>query len=242
MDSIWGQLVSLGSDTWSAAGRSLWFAATSCAISILICFPLGSLIHFNNFRGKGLLVSVLQSLYCMPTVLIGLIVFSLLSRAGPLGELGWLFSPKAIIFGQALLISPIMMGLVISAYSGVDNSITETAVSLGASRLQMVLVAAREAKYAMLTLVIIGFSRAISELGISMMVGGNINFYTRTLATSIQLETQQGNLEKAWAMGILLLLIALVINIAIYSLQKSARLRKRRLLRRIPAIPQSRSG
>ena len=242
MDSIWGQLVSLGSDTWSAAGRSLWFAATSCAISILICFPLGSLIHFNNFRGKGLLVSVLQSLYCMPTVLIGLIVFSLLSRAGPLGELGWLFSPKAIIFGQALLISPIMMGLVISAYSGVDKSITETAVSLGASRLQMVLVAAREAKYAMLTLVIIGFSRAISELGISMMVGGNINFYTRTLATSIQLETQQGNLEKAWAMGILLLLIALVINIAIYSLQKSARLRKRRLLRRIPAIPQSRSG
>ncbi len=242
MDSIWNQLVSLDSDTWSAAGRSLWFAATSCAISIIICFPLGSLIHFRQFRGKGLLVSVLQSLYCMPTVLVGLLVFSMLSRAGPMGELGWLFSPNAIIFGQAVLISPIMMGLVISAYSGVDKSITETAVSLGASKLQMVIVAVREAKYAMLTLVIIGFSRAISELGISMMVGGNINFYTRTLTTAISLETQKGNIEKAWAMGILLLLIALVINITIYSLQKSGRLKRLNLFRRILPVTQSRSG
>jgi len=239
LDSIWNQLVSLGSETWSAAGRSLWFAATSCVISVLICFPLGSLIHFRTFRGKGLLVSVLQSLYCMPTVLVGLIIFSLLSRAGPLGDLGWLFSPKAIIFGQALLISPIMMGLVISAYSGVDKSVTETATSLGASSIQMVIVAVREAKYAMLTMVIIGFSRAISELGISMMVGGNINFYTRTLTTAISLETQKGEIEKAWAMGILLLLIALVINITIYSLQKSGRLKRwgvfRLLLDRIRA-------
>ncbi|MFA5367348.1 MAG: ABC transporter permease [Dehalococcoidia bacterium] len=242
MDSVWTQLVSLDSETWSAAGRSLWFAATSCVISVLICFPLGSLIHFRQFRGKGLLVSVLQSLYCMPTVLVGLLVFSLLSRAGPMGDLGWLFSPKAIIFGQVVLISPIMMGLVISAYSGVDRSVTETAISLGASRIQMIIVAVREAKYAMITLVIIGFSRAISELGISMMVGGNINFYTRTLTTATSLATQKGEIEKAWAMGILLLLIALIINIAIYSLQKSGRLRKLNLFKRILAGHQPRSG
>jgi tungstate transport system permease protein len=224
LGEVWSYLVSFDPEVWNAAGRSLWFAATSCAIATLICLPLGSLIHFRSFPGKGFLVSVVQSLYCLPTVLVGLIVFSLLSRAGPLGELGWLFSPAAIIFGQAILITPVILGLVISALSGVDKAVTETATSLGASGLQAGIVAIREAKYAIMTAVVMGFSRAVSEVGVSMMVGGNINLYTRNLTTSISLATQKGELEKAWAMGIILLCLALVVNISLYWLQRRGKI------------------
>ena len=220
MGEVWNYLISPDAEVWDAVGRSLWFAATSCSIAALICLPLGSLIHFSNFRGKGFVVSVVQSLYCLPTVLVGLIVFSLLSRAGPLGELGWLFSPAAIIFGQVILISPVMLGLVISALSGVDKAVIETATSLGANKMQTIFVAIREARYAVSTAVIMGFSRAVSEVGVSIMVGGNIRFYTRSLTPAISLATQKGETEKAWAMGIMLLLIALAINIALYWLQR----------------------
>jgi tungstate transport system permease protein len=231
LGEVWSYIVSFDPEVWDAAGRSLWFAAASCAIATLICLPVGSLIHFSRFRGKGFVVAVVQSLYCLPTVLVGLIVFSFLSRAGPLGEWGWLFSPAAIICGQVILISPIMLGLVISALSGVDRAVTETATSLGANRFQMGIVAVREAKFAMITSVVMGFSRAISEVGVSLMVGGNILFYTRNLTTSISLATQKGELEKAWAMGILLLLIALVINIALFWLQRRGKLTQWRVTR-----------
>lgn len=231
MGEVWSYLASFDPEVWDAAGRSLWFAAASCAIATLICLPVGSLIHFSRFRGKGFVVAVVQSLYCLPTVLVGLIVFSFLSRAGPLGELGWLFSPAAIICGQVILISPIMLGLVISALSGVDTAVTETATSLGANRVQAGIVAVREAKFAIITAVVMGFSRAISEVGVSLMVGGNILLYTRNLTTSISLATQKGELEKAWAMGILLLLIALVINIALFWLQRRGKLMQWRVTR-----------
>lgn len=224
MGEVWSYLVSFDPEVWSAAGRSLWFAVTSCAVAALICLPLGSLIHFRSFPGKGFLISLVQSLYCLPTVLVGLIVFSFLSRAGPLGGLGWLFSPAAIICGQVILIIPVILGLVISALSGVDRAVMETATSLGASGWQAGIVAIREAKYAIVTAVVMGFSRAVSEVGISMMVGGNIYLYTRTLTTSISLATQKGELEKAWAMGIILLLLALVINISLYWLQRRGKI------------------
>ena len=231
MGEVWSYLVSFDPEVWDAAGRSLWFAATSCAIATVICLPVGSLIHFSRFRGKGFVVSVVQSLYCLPTVLVGLIVFSLLSRAGPLGDLGWLFSPAAIIFGQAILISPVVLGLVISALSGVDKAVTETATSLGASGIQSAIVAIKEVKYGIVTAVVMGFSRAVSEVGVSIMVGGNINLYTRNLTTSISLATQKGELEKAWAMGIILLVIALVINIALYWLQRKGKIMEWKVMR-----------
>jgi tungstate transport system permease protein len=213
-------IISFDPDVMEAAGRSLWISATSCAISMLICLPLGSLIHFRNFPGKRLLVSVIQTLFSLPTVAVGLLVFVFISRAGPLGELGLLFTPAAIVVGQVILISPIMLGLIISALSGVDRAVTETATSLGATRVQAAIVNIREAKYAIVTALIMGFGRAISEVGLSLMVGGNIKGYTRTITTAISLETSKGELELAIALGMILIFIALVINIALHRLQR----------------------
>ena len=202
------------------AGKSLVFAATSCSIATLICLPLGSIIHFNSFRSKRLIINITQTLYSVPTVAIGLFVFVLLSRAGPLGSLGFMFSPTAIVFGQVLLVSPIITGLTISALSGVDRITTETAISLGANRLQATVLVIREAQFAILAALIMGFGRAISEVGLSLMVGGNIVGYTRTLTTAISLETSKGELELSIALGIILIAIALVVNIILNRLQQ----------------------
>ncbi len=227
MSAIWDGLVqafrliiSFDAEVMSIAGRSLWISAASCLIATIICVPLGSLIHFNNFKGKSLLVSTIQTLWSMPTVAVGLLVFLFISRKGPLGILSLLFSPTAIIIGQVILISPLILGMVISALKSVDKLVPETAVSLGASRIQKAVLVIREARYAIMAALIMGFGRAISEVGLSLMVGGNIAGYTRTIPTTISLETQKGNIELSIALGIILILIALIINIALHWLQR----------------------
>jgi len=199
--------------------RSLAISSTSCSLTTAFAIPLGSFIHFTRFRGKRGLVSVIQTLYSLPTVVVGLFVFVLFSRAGPLGDFGLMFTPTVMVIGQVFLITPLMLGLVISALSGVDKAVSETAISLGASRLQMGLITLREAKYAVLTAVIMGFGRALSEVGLAMMAGGNIRGFTRTLTTAISLETSKGDIELSLALGIILLLIALAVNIALNRLQ-----------------------
>ncbi len=213
-------IVSLDPEVMQIAGRSLAFAATSCAIATLIAIPLGSAIHFNNFFGKRLLINVIQTLYSVPTVAVGLFVYVFVSRAGPLGGLGIVFTPAAIVIGQVLLVLPIMMGLTISALRGVDVTLTDTAVSLGANRFQTASLVIKEARFAMLGAVIMGFGRAISEVGLSLMVGGNITNFTRTLTTAISLETSKGELELALALGIILIVIALIVNITLNRLQQ----------------------
>ena len=212
-------IVSLDPEVMQVAGRSLWIAATSCTLATLICLPLGSAIHFNQFRGKRFIISVLQTLYSLPTVAVGLFVYVFISNAGLLGGLDLMFSPGAIIIGQVILIMPIIAGLTISALRGVDNGVAETAVSLGANGLQKAMLVLREARYAILSAVIMGFGRAISEVGLSMMVGGNIRGFTRTITTAISLETSKGNLELALALGMILLFVALLINIIFNQLQ-----------------------
>jgi len=213
-------IVSLDPEVMQITGRSLAIAATSCSLATLICLPLGSLIQFNRFTGKRLLINVVQTLYSVPTVAIGLFVFVFLSRAGPLGELGIMFTPMAIVIGQVLLVTPIILGLTISALSGVDKAVSETAVSLGANRFQAMTLTIREARYAILTALIMGFGRAISEVGLSLMVGGNIKGFTRTITTAISLETSKGDLELAIALGLILVFLALVINLALNRLQQ----------------------
>lgn len=226
MPSIWEAfkeaihlIVSLDADVIDIAWRSLRIALTSCAISALICLPLGALIHFKKFRGKRLLTTMIQTMFSLPTVAIGLIVWLTFSNSGPLGSLQIFLTPAAIVVGQVILISPIMLGLIISALSGVDKSVSETAISLGANTYQMVFATVREARFAIIAAIIMGFGRAITEVGISQMVGGNINGYTRVLSTAMMLESQQGNKEMALALGIILIAIALIINIALYKLQ-----------------------
>ena len=213
-------IVSLDPEVMQIAGRSLTFAATSCIIATLIAIPLGSVIHFNNFFGKRLLINVIQTLYSVPTVALGLFLYVLVSCAGPLGSLGLVFTPAAIVIGQVLLVLPIMMGLTISALRGVDVTLTDTAISLGANRFQTASLVIREARFAMLGAVIMGFGRAISEVGLSLIVGGNISGVTRTLTTAISLETSQGGIELALALGIILISIALIVNITLNRLQQ----------------------
>lgn len=227
MDELWQGLVkaaqlivSFDPEVVEITRRSLAISATSCSIVTLISIPLGSLIHFSRFPGKRGLVSVIQTLFSLPTVVVGLLVFVLFSRAGPLGELDIIFTPAVMVIGQVILIMPLILGLIISTLRGVDKAISETAISLGASRLQAAVITLKEARYAVMTAVIMGFGRALSEVGLALMVGGNIKGFTRTLTTAISLETSKGDIELALALGIILLLIALVINITLNRLQQ----------------------
>ena len=213
-------IISFDPEVMEIAARTLGIAGTSCLLASLISLPLASLIHFRQFRGKRALVNIIQTLFSVPTVIVGLFVFVLLSRAGPLGELGILFTPAAMVIGQMILITPILLGLTISALSGVSKEVVETATSLGASGSQLVLLVLREARYAVLAALILGFGRAISELGVAMMVGGNIRGFTRVMTTAISLATTRGELETALALGIILLFLALVINIVLNRLQQ----------------------
>lgn len=213
-------IVSLDSEVLGIAGRSLMISVTATVLASLICTPLASLIHFHHFPGKRLLINIIQTLFSLPTVVVGLFVFVLFSRAGPIGGLNIMFTPTLMIIGQAILITPILLGLIISALSGVDKAMVDTAISLGASSSQVALTVIKEARYAVTAAVIIGFGRAISEVGLAIMVGGNIKGFTRVLTTAISLETSKGELELSIALGIILLSIALIVNLALSRIQQ----------------------
>ncbi len=213
-------IASFDAEVVEISARSLIISVTSCGIACAICFPLGGLMHFSTFPGKRLFMSLVQTLYSLPTVLVGLFIFVLLSRSGPLGNLGLLFTPAAMVIGQVIFVSPIVFGLGVSALKGVDTAVYEAAVGLGASRLQAALQVMKEARYALITAAVMGFGRAISEVGLSLMVGGNIKGFTRTLTTAISVETSRGNLELAIALGIILLTLALLVNLLISWLQR----------------------
>jgi len=213
-------IISFDPEVMEIAGRSLRISVTSTILASLICIPLGNLIYFHQFLGRRFLISLIQTFYSIPTVVIGLFGLVFLSRAGPLGGLGLLFTPTAIIIAQIILITPILLGLTISALSGVDKAILDTARSLGASGFQTALLVLQEARFAVMAAIIMGFGRVISEVGISLMVGMNIRGFTRTITTAISLESSKGELELAIALGIILLFIALIINIIMNRIQQ----------------------
>ncbi|HSD57600.1 MAG TPA: ABC transporter permease [Methanotrichaceae archaeon] len=193
--------------------RSLSISLSSILLASLYCIPLAGLIEFRSFWGKRSLINIIQTLYSLPTVTVGLLVFLLLSRSGPLGSLDLLFTPAGMVIGQTILITPIMIGLTIAALGGVGSQIRDTARSLGATEFQIIITVIKEAKPAVLAAVLLGFGRALSEVGVAMMIGGNIRGYTRVLTTSIALETSMGNIEFSIALGIILLSISLIINL-----------------------------
>ena len=228
MDEIWQGLVkaveliiSLDPEVIEITGRSLVISVTACLLASVICLPLGSFIHFYRFWGKRTLINLIQTFYSIPTVAVGLFVFILFSRAGPLGGLNLLFTPTIMVIGQMILISPLLMGLTIAALSGVDRSIPDTARSLGASELQTSVVVLKEARFAVMAAITLAFGRAISEVGLALMVGGNILGFTRVLTTAISLETSKGDFALSIALGLILIFMALVINIALNRLQQS---------------------
>jgi tungstate transport system permease protein len=215
-----GLIVSLDPEVMEIAGRSLVISLSATVLASLICLPLASFIHFHRFPGKRIVINIIQTLFSMPTVVVGLFVFVLFSRAGLLGGTNLLFTPTVMVIGQMVLITPILLGLILSALRGTDKAIVDTAVSLGASGSQVALTVIREARYAVVGAVIMGFGRAISEVGLAIMVGGNIKGFTRVLTTAISLESAKGELELSIALGIILISIALIVNVALNRVQQ----------------------
>ena len=199
-------------EVFSIAYASLRFSLLSTMVSAGLGVPLGYLIGLKSFRGRRIVTAVLNSLMAVPTVVIGLVVYSLISRAGPLGRWGLLFTPGAIVLGQAVLALPIVTSLVAGGLRGTDQRLPETLQTLGAGRFRILVTILTETKSAVLAAVIAGFGRVIGEVGVSMMLGGNIRWYTRTLTTAIALETSKGQFELGLALGMILLVAALAIN------------------------------
>jgi tungstate transport system permease protein len=205
-------IVSLDPEVIDITFRSLYISLVSAAIASLVGIPLGGFIHFREFGGKRGLILVIQTLYSLPTVIAGLFIYLLISRSGPLGFLGLLYSPAAMIIGQTILVLPIMIGMTLIALSGVKQNLQDTVISLGADQFQTISTIIKEARFAILGGVILGFGRAISEVGAAMMLGGNIAGYTRVLTTAIALNTSQGDIALSIALGIILLAVAMIVT------------------------------
>jgi len=193
---------------WTSVYISL--LATLCAGMIGI--PLGLLVGLNRFPGRDFLQQILNTLMAMPTVVVGLLLYGILSRRGPAGDWGLLYTPAAMVIGLCVLIVPIIWNLSLAAIKGADPRLALTCQSLGASGWQQGWIYLREVRFGLLAAVVMGFGRAIGEVGIAMMLGGNIEGYTRTMTTAIALETSKGEFEFALALGIILLAVAFVAN------------------------------
>ncbi len=216
-------LLTNDAEAWRVIGLSLAISGGSVAIAAAIGVPLGVFVALRSFPGRRFVIALLNVGMGLPPVVIGLLVYILLSRAGPLGFLGLLFSPGAMVIAQVAIVAPIIAGLTLSAVSEQDRGVQLTARSLGATRLQVVWAILREARFAMGAAVVAGFGRAISEVGAVMLVGGNIAHHTRVMTTAIVLETRQGDFDLAIALGIVLLLTSLLINFALTYLQQGRR-------------------
>jgi len=189
-------------------------------IAALIGVPAGLWLGLSRFRGRQVLLALLNTLMALPTVVVGLLLFGLLSRQGPLGPLGLLFTPLAMIAGQTVLATPIVANLVLAAVTGADQRIISTALTLGASRFQAAIQLLREIRFGVMAAVIVGFGRVIAEVGVAMMLGGNIRNSTRTMTTAIALETSKGEFAFGLALGMLLLSVALLVNLFLNVLQQ----------------------
>jgi tungstate transport system permease protein len=193
-------------------GRSLAVSGVACAIACVIGLALGAWIGTARFAGRGALLTVLNTLLALPSVVVGLVVYLLLSRSGPLGFLGWLFSFQAMVVAQVILVVPVCTALTRQVVEDVERAHGEQLQSLGAGPLVRALLLAWDERFALLTVLIACFGRAISEVGAVMIVGGNIDGFTRVMTTAIALETSKGDLPLALALGIVLLSVVLLLN------------------------------
>ena len=212
-------IITMNPEIMEIAGRSLYVSIIATLVAALIAIPLGALIYYYEFRGKRAVINIIQTLYALPTVIVGLLVYLLVSNSGPLGPLKLLYTTNAMIIAQVVLVSPLIVGLTIAALSGLDKEMKYTIMALNARAYRALMTLVREAKYAILSAVVLAFGRAIAEVGAVMMVGGNIRHFTRTLTTAITLNTSMGEFATSIALGIILLMIALMVNLGVNILQ-----------------------
>jgi tungstate transport system permease protein len=216
-------VASLDAEMLRIIGVSLKVSCASTIIAGVIGVPLGFAIVFGEFTGKRMVITVLNTLLAMPTVVIGLFVYAFISRRGILGIFDLLYTQKAIIIGQVLLIIPVVAVFTIAAISRIDQRYRKTAMTLGANRRQTAWVVLREVRFGILAAVIAAFGRVIAEVGISMMLGGNIKGFTRTMTTAMALEYDKGAFTLAVALGIVLLVISFGMNLLFHFFQGRTR-------------------
>jgi len=206
-------------DIFPVIFMSLLVSISSTLISSAIGFLAGIPVALNEFRFKRAIMRVSSTLMSLPPVLMGLIVYMLLSRKGPLGRFELLFTPSAMIIAQTILVTPIIFSLTVSTISKSGKEIQKTCKTLGATKMDTLVTIIKECKVQLMSVITAGFGRAISEVGAVMMVGGNIKGFTRVMTTYIALETGKGNFNEAIAIGIILLLISFTINSVLYKFQ-----------------------
>lgn len=230
MDLLWDGLteavrliVTLDAEVFAIATLSLLVSGTATLISLLIGVSLGSLLALNRFPGRGLSLAVVNTGMGLPPVVVGLFVAVMLWRSGPFGELNLIYTPTAMVIAQVIIATPIITGFTAAALQSLDPRLRLQILSLGASRLQMVWLLLKEARLPLLAAVMAAFGAVISEVGASIMVGGNIKDETRVLTTAMVLETSRGEFELAMALGIILLALMVVVNLVLTRVQQGRR-------------------
>lgn len=214
-----GLILSLDQALYEVIWFSLYVSGVALAYSTLIGIPLGAGLGLKRFLGRRLVMALLYTGMGFPPVVVGLFVYLILSRSGPLGDLSWLFTPRAIIVAQIIISFPLVAGFTMAAVMGVDPNLRQQLMALGATDWQATIAILIEARVGVIVSIIAGFGSVISEVGAVMLVGGNIEGKTRTLTTAIVLETGKGNFDLAIALGIILLFLSFLVNLAMLRMQ-----------------------
>lgn len=210
----------LDADLMEIVGLSLYVSLNAVVIASLIGMPLGALVATTRFPGRGAVVVLLNAFMGLPPVVVGLFVYLMLSRAGPLGELGLLFTPSAMIIAQTILVFPIIAALTRQTTADLHSEYVDYLGSMRLSRTQAVMTLLWEGRFSLFTAALAGFGRAIAEVGAVIVVGGNINHVTRVMTTTIALETTKGNLALALGLGLVLILLVCIVNSLAFGMQR----------------------
>lgn len=230
MDLIWDgireafRIMASGDySVWEIALRSVFVSGTATAVALLLGIGVGSLLAFNEFPGRNLAFSLVNTGMGLPPVVVGLIVAIMLWRSGPLGDLRLIYTPAAMVIAQTVIAAPIVMGFTAAALRSLHPRLRAQIYGLGASRLQMLWLVLWEAKLPLLAAVMAGFGGAISEIGASQMVGGNLAGETRVMTTSIMLEVSRGEFGTAIALSFVLLALIFIVNLILTTVQQQER-------------------
>jgi len=230
MDDLWQGMFAalrligaLDADLFEIIGRSLYVTLSATLIASAIGLPLGAWLAVSRFRQRRTVISLLNALMGLPPVVVGLIVYLLFSRAGPLGVLGLLFTPTAMIIAQCIIITPLIASIAHQALRDLWAEYHDLLISISTSRTTRIRTLLWDGRRALLTASLAGFGRAIGEVGAILIVGGNIDHVTRVLTTAIALETSKGNLAMALALGLILIALAIGVNLAVHGLSRTER-------------------
>ncbi len=213
-------ILSFEPEVYLTVWTSLYVSTIAILLASLLGIPIGLIIGTCQFPGKRMVITLLNTLMALPTVVVGLICYGFFSRMGPLGSWGLLFTPWAMVIGQIILATPIIANYTLSALSSADVRILPTAKTLGANSFQSSLLLLQEIRFGAMAAIIAGFGRVVAEVGVAMMLGGNIRGFTRTMTTAIALETSKGEFAFGLALGLFLMAVALLVNLFLNLLQQ----------------------